>query len=66
MGSRHRHCCRRKRLRGVCVVQAKPASFVDAIVKNRRVIAIAVALADVAFLWAAIKGVKFFWDQHSE
>lgn len=38
------------------------AGFGKAILENRRVIAVAVAIADVAFLWVAIKLGKNWWD----
>ncbi len=33
----------------------------DFAMKNRRAIAVVVALLDVAFIWVAIKGVRFFF-----
>lgn len=46
---------------------AQPAGgLLDGIVKNRRVIAVAVAVADVAFLWGAAKGGRWLWDRQHQ
>jgi hypothetical protein len=44
--------------------QQQPQGILQAIVQNRRVIAVAVAILDVAFLWLAIKLGKGWWDSH--
>ncbi|KIZ00490.1 hypothetical protein MNEG_7468 [Monoraphidium neglectum] len=44
--------------------QEQVAALGKGILENRRLIAVAVAVADVAFLWVAVKLGKGWWDSN--
>jgi hypothetical protein len=47
----------------LCAAQDKLRNALQALYQNRRLVAVGVAILDVAFLWVAVKlGKQWFWD----